>query len=209
MFTVYASTPESMGPREIVAHAQRAEAMGFDGLQVPDAVHDGFLLAAMALNATVRLKVCIGVLVAFPRSPMNVALAAWDLQAMSDGRFELGLGTQVKGNIEGRYSTPWTSPVPRMREYIGALRAIFDTFQNGSKLDYVSENYRFTRMQPFFNPGPIEHPRIPLLMGACLLYTSDAADGRSRVDIGGRRIINKKTKKNKTTTNQEYRHTNT
>ncbi|MBK6286076.1 MAG: TIGR03617 family F420-dependent LLM class oxidoreductase [Gammaproteobacteria bacterium] len=166
MFTVYASTPESMGPREIVAHAQRAEAMGFDGLQVPDAVHDGFLLAAMALNATVRLKVCIGVLVAFPRSPMNVALAAWDLQAMSDGRFELGLGTQVKGNIEGRYSTPWTSPVPRMREYIGALRAIFDTFQNGSKLDYVSENYRFTRMQPFFNPGPIEHPRIPLLMGA-------------------------------------------
>lgn len=166
MFTVYASTPESMGPREIAAHARRAEAMGFDGLQVPDAIHDGFLLAAMALNATTRLKICIGVLVAFPRSPMNVAIAAWDLQAMSGGRFELGLGTQVKGNIEGRYSTRWTSPVPRMREYIGALRAIFDTFQNGSKLDYVSENYRFTRLQPFFNPGPIEHPRIPLLMGA-------------------------------------------
>jgi len=166
VFHVYASTPEDMGPGAIAAHARRAEAMGFDGLQVPDAIHDGFLLAALALNATARIKVCISVLVAFPRSPMNVALTAWDLQAMSGGRFELGLGTQVKGNIEDRYSTPWTSPVPRMREYIESLRAIFDAFQNGTRLNYVSENYRFTRLQPFFNPGPIEHPHIPLMMGA-------------------------------------------
>jgi probable F420-dependent oxidoreductase len=166
VFHVYASTPEDMGPGAIAAHAQRAEAMGFDGLQVPDAIHDGFLLAALALNATTRIKVCISVLVAFPRSPMNVALTSWDLQAMSGGRFELGLGTQVKGNIEDRYSTPWTSPVPRMRQYIESLRAIFDTFQNGTRLNYVSENYRFTRLQPFFNPGPIEYPHIPLLMGA-------------------------------------------
>ena len=93
MFQVYATTPEKMTPRQIAAHAQRAEAMGYDGIQVPDAVHDGILLAAMALNATTRLRVCIGVLVAFPRSPMNVALAAWDLQDMSGGRFELGLGS--------------------------------------------------------------------------------------------------------------------
>ena len=137
MFTVYASTPENMGPGEIGAHARRAEAMGFDGLQVPDAIHDGFLLAALALDATERLKVLISVLVAFPRSPMNVALAAWDLQAMSKGRFELGLGTQIRQNIEDRYSAAWSAPAPRMREYIGALRAIFDAFQNGTRLSYI------------------------------------------------------------------------
>jgi len=166
MFTVYASTPEDMGPGEIAAHARRAEAMGFDGLQVPDAIHDGFLLAALALNATERLRVLISVLVAFPRSPMNVALTSWDLQAMSKGRFELGLGTQIKQKIEDRYSATWSAPAPRMREYIGALRAIFDAFQNGTKLSYLSEHYRFTRLQPFFNPGPIAHPDIPLMMGA-------------------------------------------
>jgi probable F420-dependent oxidoreductase len=166
VFTVYASTPENMGPGEVAAHARRAEAMGFDGLQVPDAIHDGFLLAALALNATERLKVLISVLVAFPRSPMNVALTAWDLQAMSGGRFELGLGTQIRQNIEERYSAAWSAPAPRMREYIGALRAIFDAFQNGTRLSYVSEHYRFTRLQPFFNPGPIAHPHIPLMMGA-------------------------------------------
>ncbi|CAH0992454.1 hypothetical protein SIN8267_02576 [Sinobacterium norvegicum] len=166
MFRVYATTPEDMSPSDIGAFAQRVEAMGYDGLQVPDAIHDGFLLAALALNATRRIRVCIGVLVIFPRSPMNVAISAWDLQRLSSGRFELGLGTQVKGNIERRYSTPWTPPVKRMREYIEALRAIFDAFQHGTELHYIGDNYQFTRLQPFFNPGPIEHPHIPLLMGA-------------------------------------------
>lgn len=166
MFKVYATTPENMNPGEIGEHARRAEAMGYDGLNVPDALHDGLLLSAMALNATTQLKVGTGVLVAFPRSPMMVAIAAWDLQRMSGGRFELGLGTQVKGNIEKRYSTPWTAPVPRMREYIGSLRAIFDSFQNGVPLNYVGEHYQFTKLQPFFNPGPIEHPHIPIFMGA-------------------------------------------
>ena len=89
----------------------------------------------------------------FPRSPMLVAIAAWDLQAVSGGRFELGLGTQVRGNIVGRYSTPWTPPVPRMREYVLALRAIFAAFQQGGALDFRGDHYRFTRLQPFFNPG--------------------------------------------------------
>lgn len=166
MFKVYATTPENMSPSDIGAHAQRAEAMGYDGLNVPDAIHDGFMLSALALNATETLRVGTGVLVAFPRSPMNVAITTWDLQRMSKGRFELGLGTQIKQNIEKRYSTPWTAPVPRMREYIGSLRAIFDSFQNGSKLNYVGEHYQFTKLQPFFNPGPIEHPDVPIYMGA-------------------------------------------
>lgn len=166
MFEVYARTSDRMQLSEIAGHAQRAERMGYDGLHVPDAVHDGLLVASSALMATTELKVGTSVLVAFPRSPMAVAIAAWDLAEASNGRFELGLGTQIKQNIVDRYSTPWTAPVRRMREYIESLRAIFDTFQNGSKLHYVGENYQFTRMQPFFNPGPIEHPDIPIIMGA-------------------------------------------
>lgn len=163
---VYASTPETMAPGQIAAHARRAEAMGYDGLQVPDAIHDGLLLAAMSLQATTRLKVCTGVLVAFPRSPMTVAIAAWDLQQMSGGRFELGLGTQIEQNIVERYSAKWESPLAQMREYIESLRAIFNSFQHGVPLKYEGRHYRFTRLQPFFNPGPIEHPHIPVFMGA-------------------------------------------
>ena len=96
---------------------------------MPDAVHDGLLLCHAALRATTRLHTATSVLVAFPRSPMLVAIAAWDLAAASGGRFELGLGTQVRGNIERRYSTPWTAPVARMREYVLALRAIWRAFQ--------------------------------------------------------------------------------
>ena len=166
MLEVYATTPEKMSLSEISVHAQRAERMGYDGLHVPDAVHDGLLMANNALLATERLKVGTGVLVAFSRSPMNVAIAAWDLSSLSNGRFELGLGTQIKQNIEERYSSPWSPPVKRMREYIESLRAIFDAFQNGTQLNYLGENYRFTRLQPFFNPGPIPHPNIPMLMGA-------------------------------------------
>jgi probable F420-dependent oxidoreductase len=166
MFQVFAATPEDMGPGEIGVHAARAEAMGFDGLQVPDAVHDGLLLAAMALNATQNLVVATAVLVAFPRSPMTVAIASWDLQKMSGGRFELGLGTQVKPNIEQRYSARWDSPVPQLREYVQSLKAIFHSFQTGERLNFEGEHYRFTKLQPFFNPGPIDHPDIPILCGA-------------------------------------------
>ncbi len=166
MFQVFAATPEDMGPGEIGAHAARAEAMGFDGLQVPDAIHDGLLLSAMALNATQSLIVGTGVLLAFPRSPMITAIAAWDLQKMSGGRFELGLGTQIKPNIEQRYSARWDSPVPQLREYVQAMKAVFHSFQTGERLNFVGEHYSLTKLQPFFNPGPIDHPDIPILCGA-------------------------------------------
>jgi len=166
MFQVFAATPEDMGPGEIGAHAARAEAMGFDGLQVPDAIHDGLLLSAMALGATRSLIVGTGVLLAFPRSPMITAIAAWDLQKMSGGRFELGLGTQIKPNIEQRYSARWDSPVPQLREYVQAMKAVFHSFQTGERLNFVGEHYSLTKLQPFFNPGPIDHPDIPILCGA-------------------------------------------
>jgi probable F420-dependent oxidoreductase len=163
---IYAGKDHRMRLADVAAYARRVEALGYDGLNVPDAVHDGLLAAHAALSATSRLHVATSVLVCFPRSPMVTAHAAWDLQAASSGRFELGLGTQVRGNIVGRYSTPWMAPVARMREYVGALRAIWDCWQNGGALRYEGEHYRFTRMQPFFNPGPIDHPAIPIHLGA-------------------------------------------
>lgn len=162
---VYATMDQRMTLAEVGAHARRVERLGYDGLLVPEAIHDGLLLSLAALQATTTLEVTTSVLVAFPRSPMIVAAAVWDLQAFSGGRFALGLGPQVKGNIVGRYSTPWTAPVPRMREYVQSLRAIFDCWQNGTPLAFEGEHYRFTRMQPFFNPGPIEHPDIPIFLG--------------------------------------------
>jgi len=166
MFRVYATIDQRTTPSEVGAKARRAEALGYDGMGVADGVHDGPLLAALALHATTRLEVAITVLVAFPRSPMTVAHAAWDLQAMSGGRFALGLGAQVRGNIVARYGAAWTAPAPRMREYLGALRAIFTCFQEGGALRFEGEHYRLSRLQPFFNPGPIEHPEIPMLLGA-------------------------------------------
>src|SRR5690606_8765171 len=130
------------------------EALGFDGMNVPDGVHNGLLIAALALNATAHLKVASSVLVAFPRSPMVVAQSCWDLQQLSAGRFELGLGTQIKQNIEERYSAVWKKPLSQMREYVLSLRAIFDSFQSGRPLHFEGEFYRFKRLQPFFNPGP-------------------------------------------------------
>lgn len=166
MLKIYASTPENLGLGDIAAFAQRVEAMGYDGLFVSDAVHDGLLLAGQALAATRHLQVGTSVLVAFPRSPMNVALASWDLQGMSGGRFELGLGTQIKQNIEERYCARWLPPAAGMREYLESLRAIFHSFRTGERLQYEGEHYRFTRLQPFFNPGPIDYPDVPLMLGA-------------------------------------------
>lgn len=166
MFRVYATMDQRMPLSAVAAHARRVEALGFDGLAVPDSVHDGLAAAAIALQATSRLRVATSVLVAFPRSPMSVAIAAWDLQELSGGRFALGLGSQVRGNIEGRYSTPWTPPVPRMREYLDSLRAIFTCWQDGGPLHFEGDHYRFTRMQPFFRPDPLPGPPPALYLGA-------------------------------------------
>jgi len=160
----------SMGPdvrlRDVAAYARRVESLGYDALSVPEARHEGTLAAFAALSATSRLRVNTGVLVAFARSPMLAAQAAWDLQDFSGGRFILGLGSQIKGNVIGRFGMPWSAPAPRMRDYVGAVRACFETFQNGTPLNFESESYTLNRMQPFFNPGPLECGPPPILMGA-------------------------------------------
>ncbi len=152
--------------REAGAHAQRAERLGYDGLSVPEAVHDGMLVALLCLEHTTRLRVATAAIVAFARSPMLTAQGAWDLQRLSGGRFELGLGSQVKGNLEGRFGVSWSPPAPRMRDYVRALRAIFARWQDGTPLAFESAHYRLTRMQPFFDPGPLDQPRLPIWLGA-------------------------------------------
>jgi probable F420-dependent oxidoreductase len=172
---------QRMRPSQVAAHARRAEDLGYDGLAVPDAVHDGLTASTLALEATSRLEVATSVLVAFPRSPMMVAVAAWDLQELSGGRFALGLGSQVRGNIVGRYSTPWSAPVPRMREYVQALRAIFRCWQEGGELAMEGEHYTFTRMQPFFRPDPIDCGAPAIHLGgvgpAMTALAGEVADG--------------------------------
>jgi len=151
---------------DVPGYARRVEALGFDGLMVPEAVNDGVLVSLLALEHTERLHVATGVVVAFARSPMLLAQDAWGLQRLSKGRFELGLGSQVRRNIEQRFGMPWSAPAARMRDYVGALRAIFECWQNGTELAYQSESYHLSRMQPFFDPGPLETPQIPILLGA-------------------------------------------
>ncbi len=152
---VYAGMSDRVGLRAVIPYAQRVEALGYDGLHVPETVHDGLAASLLALEHTSRLVVRTSVILAFPRSPMVTAYGAWDLAAFSGGRFQLGLGSQIKQNVEGRFSVPWTEPVPRMREYVESLRAIWQSFQTGEPLRYAGNDYRFTRLQPFFNPGPL------------------------------------------------------
>ncbi len=166
---VWASVDDVRMPlAKVAAHAQRAERLGFDGLIVPEAVYDAIPVATLALASTTRLRVATGVIVAFARSPMLVAQDCWALAQLSGGRFEIGLGPQVKGNVEGRFGMPWSAPAARMRDYVGALRACFEAFQTGKPLAYRSESYSLTRMQPFFRPDalPAEHAHIPVWLGA-------------------------------------------
>jgi probable F420-dependent oxidoreductase len=150
------------------AHAQRAERLGFDGLIVPEAVYDAIPAATLALASTTQLRVATGVIVAFARSPMLVAQDAWALAQLSGGRFAIGLGPQVRGNVEGRFGMAWSAPAARMRDYVGALRACFATFQTGAPLAYASPSYSLSRLQPFFRPDPLppEHAQIEIWLGA-------------------------------------------
>ena len=157
---------------DIAAAARDIEALGFDGATMPEAGYDPFLPLMVAAEHTQRIHLATNVAIAFPRSPMVVAQLAWGLQKYSAGRFQLGLGTQVKGHNERRYSTPWTAPPgPRLREYIQCLQAIFASFQNGKQPTYFEgKHYQFTLMPPFFNPGPIPHPHVPIYVAAVNPY---------------------------------------
>ncbi|MCU0513544.1 MAG: TIGR03617 family F420-dependent LLM class oxidoreductase [Anaerolineae bacterium] len=162
--------------------ARIVEDYGFDGLWTAEAAHNPFLPLTLAASSTQRIHLGTAIAVAFPRSPMVTAQIAWDLAAQSRGRFILGMGTQIEANIVMRFSALWTGkPVQQMREYIEALRAIWQAFQQNGRLRYRGETYKFGLLQPFFNPGPIEHPHIPIYIagvneGMCRLG-GELADG--------------------------------
>jgi len=145
---------------------RRIEALGFDGIAAPEINRDPFFPLLVAAQHTERLQLATSVAIAFPRAPMVTAQIAWDLQRYSKGRFVLGIGSQVRKHNEDRFSVPWSAPVPRMREYIQCMRAIWDSWQEGTKPRFEGQHYRYTYTTPFFNPGPITHPKIPVHVSA-------------------------------------------
>ncbi len=155
--------------------AARARDIGYDGIFTADSAHEPFLPIVAAAPAAPGLDLGTAIAVAFARSPMVVAQTAWDLASLTRGRFLLGLGTQIKPHVQRRFSMPWGSPAARLAEFIRALRAIWNTWQNGVPLRFRGEFYSFTLMTPFFNPGPIEHPRIPVYIAGVGPYMSRLA----------------------------------
>ena len=150
--------------KSVPAFARAAEAAGYAGLWSVETQHEAFLPLAISATVTSRISLGTSIAVAFPRSPMITAHIAWDLANASDGRFLLGLGSQVKAHNERRFSVKFESPAPKLREYVLALRAIWECWQNGGPLKFEGEFYHFSLMTPFFSPGPIAHPKVPVMI---------------------------------------------
>jgi probable F420-dependent oxidoreductase len=173
--TIMGSSLDS-GPR---AHA--AEELGFDGVWVAETGRDPFLALGSASATTSRVTLGTNIAVAFARSPMTVAMTANDLQTMSSGRLILGLGSQIRPHITRRFSMPWSSPAARMKEYVGALRAIWRCWNDGEPLDFDGEFYHHTLMTPMFDPGPNEFGPPQVYLAAVgpkmLAVAAEVADG--------------------------------
>lgn len=144
------------------AQARGQEELGFDGLWAAETNHDPFLALTLAAEHTERIELGTGIAVAFARSPMTLAQTAYNLNAFAEGRFLLGLGSQIKAHITRRFSMPWSHPAARMREFVLAMRAIWESWEQGTKLDFRGDFYEHTLMTPFFNPGSNEFggPRV-------------------------------------------------
>jgi probable F420-dependent oxidoreductase len=150
--------------REVPDVARAAEETGFAAMWANDTKHNPFVTLTTAALNTSRLELGTGVAVAFARSPMIVAQTAWDLARLSGGRFILGLGTQVRAHIERRFGMTWDPPVPKLREYIAVLRAVWRTWQDGVPLRVEGTYYKISLMGPFFDPGPHPYARIPIFI---------------------------------------------
>ncbi|MFO7682550.1 MAG: TIGR03617 family F420-dependent LLM class oxidoreductase [Chloroflexota bacterium] len=151
---------------DIPAAAQAAESLGFDGFWLAETQADPFLGLVLAAEHTRKIDLGTGIAVAFPRSPTVTAMMAWNIAKMGNGRFHLGLGSQVKAHNVLRYGVAWEKPIKKMRETIQAIRALWRCWQTGEPLDYVGEFFKLQLMTPFFNPGPIANPRIPITISA-------------------------------------------
>ncbi len=163
------SLPETSGSHELADVGDRArmiEQDGYSGLLSAETSHDPFLPLALAAAHTERIELMTAIAVGFARNPMVLAQVAWDLQALSQGRFLLGLGSQIQAHITKRFSMPWSQPAARMEEMIAAIRAIWDAWQTGERLNFRGDFYRHTLMTPMFSPGPIDVPPPPVLISA-------------------------------------------
>jgi probable F420-dependent oxidoreductase len=161
--------------RAVPEYAHKVEAMGYDCLWTSETQHDPFLPLAVAATSTSSIQLGTSIAVAFPRSPMVIAYTAWDIQKASAGRFILGLGSQVKAHNQRRFSVKFESPGPKLREVVLALRSIWECWQKQTPLQFQGEFYKFDLMTPFFNPGPISHPRIPIYIAGVNRYMCQMA----------------------------------
>ncbi|GAB2871459.1 TIGR03617 family F420-dependent LLM class oxidoreductase [Lentzea nigeriaca] len=168
-------------PGNVGAIAKRAEDRGYDGFWLAETKHDPFLALAGAAAATERIELGTAIAVAFARNPMTIATTANDLQLLSEGRFNLGLGSQIEAHITKRFYMPWSKPAARMREFVLAIRAIWHAWETGERLAFRGEFYKHTLMTPFFDPGPNPHGTAPIyLAGVGELMTEvagEVADG--------------------------------
>jgi len=153
-------------PAEAAGLAAKAEDYGFDCLWVNETKHDPFVQIATSAGSTGRIGLGTSIALAFTRSPTTLAYTSWDLQSLSKGRFVLGLGSQVKGHIERRFGMRWEAPAPKMKDVVLALRSVWGSWQNGTKMDYRGRFFHLDLMTPFFDPGPIEDPAIPVYIAA-------------------------------------------
>ena len=158
-------------------NARASEEAGYDGIFTAETSHDPFFPLLIAAQHTSTIELGTAIAVAFSRNPMTMAQIGWDLQAFTQGRFVLGLGSQIKPHITKRFSMPWSSPAARMREFILAMRAIWACWNDGTKLDFQGDFYTHTLMTPFFNPGPNPHgnPKV-FLAGVGQLMTEVAGE---------------------------------
>lgn len=148
----------------VAEQAVELEEAGYDMAWASESSNDSFVSLAFTAAKTKRIGLGNGIAVAFARNPMNVAILANDLQIVSEGRYYLGLGSQVRAHVERRFNMPWHKPAPQMREFIQAVRAIWASWEDGSKLDFQGEYYKHTLMTPSFSPGPNPYgnPKIAL-----------------------------------------------
>lgn len=183
---------------DFAAGARQAEEVGYDSVLVEETKDDPYQLLALGAAATTTIGIGTSVAMAFPRSPTVTAMSAWSLQKLSQGRFTLGLGPQVRGHVVRRFGSEWHPPAPRMRDYVGAVRAVWRTWQERVPLQFDSGHYRLDLMVPLFDPGPIDHPHIPIHLAAIgpnmCAVAGEVADGVRLHPICTERFIDESVK---------------
>ena len=165
----------------VPAKAKRLEALGYHGAVTAETSHDPFFPLLLAAEHTEKIQLVTSIAVAFARTPMNLANIGHDLNSFSKGRFVLGLGSQIRPHVTKRFSMPWSKPAARMREFISAMRAIWDCWHNGSQLSFKGDFYDHSLMTPMFTPLDSEYgaPRVMLAAVGPLMteVAGEVADG--------------------------------